>query len=165
MEAQISQPPKPTGTNRTVFIIAGVIIVLCCCVLALAGLGYYGYKFYNGSQPSQSGPEAFTPIPPSTEATPTMVVNDTSTDEPPAGGLGNDILKNDTWHAVSAAAEGLGCDKPLGSQSTIDVLQQPSNGVWAEKWTVACQSGKSYAFQVTFTLDSTGATYDITPLH
>ena len=96
-----------------------------------------------------------------------MVVNDNATgaNEPPAGGLGNDILKNDTWHAVSAAAEGLGCDKPLGSQSTIEVLQQPSNGVWEEKWTVACQSGKTYAFRVVFTLDSNGATYDITPLH
>ncbi len=166
METQTSQPENTSGPNRNILIIAGVVIVLCCCCLALAGLGYYGYKYYQeNNSPTQSGPEAFTPIPPIINSAPTSAVNSSNADEPPAGGLGNDILKNDTWRAVSTAAVGLGCDQPIGSQSTIEVLKQPDNaGVWDEKWTVACQSGKSYAFNVEFILDSTGATYNIKPI-
>ena len=165
METQTSQSEKPSGPNRNILIIAGVIVVLGCCCLVIAGLGFYGYKYYSDNQPSLGGPEAFTPIPPIINSSPTQQINAASADEPPAGGLGNDLLKNDTWKAVSAAAVGLGCDQPIGSQSTIDVLKQPDNaGVWDEKWTVACQSGKSYAFKVEFILDSTGATYNITPI-
>lgn len=165
METQSMPSEKSGGTNRTILIIAGVVLVLGCCCLALFGLGYYGYKYYGIGQPSQSGPEAFTPIPPIINSGPTAAVNSVNADEPPAGGLGNDVLKNDTWRAVSAAAVGLGCDQPMGSQSSIEVLKQPDNaGVWDEKWTVACQSGKSYAFKVEFILDSTGATYNITPI-
>jgi hypothetical protein len=165
METQILQPEKPTGTNRNIFIIAGVLIALGCCCLALAGVGFYAYQNYKSSLPLQSVPEVFTPIPPSVDSTLTSRANETGVDEAPTDGLGNDILKNDTWRAVSAAAVSLGCDQPIGSQSTIEVLQQPDNaGVWDERWTVACQSGKTYAFKVEFILDSTGATYNITPL-
>jgi len=163
METQILQPEKPTGTNRNIFIIAGVIIVLCCC-LVLSVLGFYAYKQYKSNQTFQGGP-IFTPIPPSSDLSTASPENNSVADEPPAGGLGNDILKNDTWRAVSAAAVSLGCDKPIGSKSTIEVLQEPDNaGVWDEKWTVACQSGDSYAFKLEFILDSTGATYNITAL-
>lgn len=168
METQILQPEKPTGekpagTNRNIFIIAGVVIVLCCCCLVLSGLGFYAYQQYKSNQTFQGGP-IFTPIPPNTDSAATQPGDNSAIGEPPAGGLGNDILKNDTWRAVSGAAIGRGCDVPLGANSTIEVLQQPANGVWAEKWTVACQSGDLYAFKVEFILDSTGATYDITPL-
>jgi len=164
MEAQILQPEKPTGTNRNIFIIAGVIIVLCCSGLALASLGFYAYKSYS-SHISQTGPiEGFTPIPPNVDSSTALPENNSLIDEAPTGGLGNDILRNDTWKAISAVAIGRGCNKPIGAKSTIEVLQQPDNGIWFEKWTVACQSGDSYAFKVQFILDNTGATYNITPL-
>ena len=67
--------------------------------------------------------------------------------------------------AVAAAAVGQGCDRPIGPNSTIEVLQQPdTSGVWVEKWTVVCRSGSSYAFEVTYTLDATGARFDIKSL-
>src|SRR6266540_3700759 len=48
--------------------------------------------------------------------------------EPPTGGLGNDILRQDTWQYVAAAAAGQGCDQPVGADSTIEVLQEPNAG-------------------------------------
>ena len=85
--------------------------------------------------------------------------------EAPAGGLGNEVLRNDTWRAVSAAATGQGCDQPVAADSAIEVLQEPdAAGVWVEQWTVACQSGESYPFEVEFILDDSGATFNIRSL-
>jgi hypothetical protein len=82
----------------------------------------------------------------------------------PEGGLGNDILRNNTWQYVAAAAQGRGCDQPLGADTKTEVLQEPQNGVWTEKWNVARASGDSYPFEVIFTLDATGATFNIKSL-
>jgi hypothetical protein len=44
-------------------------------------------------------------------------------------------------------------------------LQEPdANGIWYEKWTVVCHSGDSYAFEVEYILDATGATFNIRSL-
>jgi hypothetical protein len=84
--------------------------------------------------------------------------------EAPTGGLGNDILRNDTWQAVAAAAVGQGCDQPIGQDSTIEVVQEQDGGVWKEKWTVACASGETFPYEVEFILDDSGATFNIKSL-
>jgi len=140
--------------NRTILIAVVVAVVLCCCCLLVAGAGYYGYI--------RSRAVNVFPVEPSDQLLPQ---SDSETDGPPSGGLGNDVLKNDTWQAIAPAAIALGCDRPIGADSTIEVIQQPdAGGVWVEHWTVACQSGDTYAFEVTFILDATGATYNIKPL-
>jgi len=78
--------------------------------------------------------------------------------------LGNEVLKNDTWNLLVQVAAGYGCEEPIGNLSTIEVLQQPENGVWYEKWTLACSSGETSAFEIEFILDDTGATFNITAL-
>ena len=124
---------SPAKKNQTPLIIAAVAIVLCCCLIALAVAGYFGYRRMQSSQI----------IPPVSTEEP-VLVNPTdavsSPGEAPTGGLGNDILRNNTWQAVAGAAQGMGCG------------------------TVACASGESYPFEITFTLDATGATYDIKSL-
>jgi hypothetical protein len=153
MENQTLTEEKP-NKNRTLIIAAVAAILLCCCCVVVAAAGYYFYANNQSVGVSPSLPEEdFVPQP------------DFSAAEPPSGGLGNDILKNDTWNVIVPASIGLGCDQPLSSDSTIEVLQQPdANGVWVEKWTVVCASGDEYAFEVQYTLDDTGATYNITPL-
>jgi len=160
MESPQSVTEAPVRPNRTPWIIAAAVIALCCCGLILAVAAFYGF-FAIRSVGTQPTPDEF-PAPPFDFVTP--VINE-DPGEAPTGGLGNDILRHDTWQAVAAAAVGQGCDRPIGPNSTIEVLQQPDNsGVWAEKWTVVCRSGDSYAFEVTYTLDATGATFDIKSL-
>ncbi|MBK9927455.1 MAG: hypothetical protein IPP66_19475 [Anaerolineales bacterium] len=150
MENQVLVEEKPANKNRTLIIVVVAIIVLCCCCIVAAGAGYYFFRA-NGS----------TTVFPPTQPEDSVI----SSDGPPAGGLGNDILKNDTWNVIVPASIGLGCDQPLSSSSTIEVLQQPdANGVWFEKWTVVCASGDEYPFEVQYTLDATGASYNIKPL-
>ena len=165
METQVSQPEQPAKKNRTPLIIATAAAVLCCCTAILVSLGFYGYQTYQGAQQFQFEPtEDFTPVLPDTDFPTAIPEDDFLSDAPPAGGLGNDILKNDTWLVITGAAIGQGCDQPVASESTIEVLQEPQNGIWFEKWTVACESGDSYAFEVEFILDSTGTTFNIKSL-
>jgi hypothetical protein len=150
MEDQTLVEEKP-NKNRTLIIVTVVAIGLCCCFVVAAAAGYY---FYTNSQTVDMSPalpeEDFVPQ------------SDFGADEPPSGGLANDILKNDTWAVMSPAAVGLGCEQPSGSGLTIEVLQQPdAGGVWVEKWPVMCASGDSYEFEVEFILDDTGATFNI----
>ncbi len=143
--------------NQTLLIIAAVAIVLCCCCVILAVAGYFGYNRIKSSEaiPPQSVEDAVPIAPTDALSIP---------GEAPTGGLGNDVLRNDTWQAVAGAAQGLGCDQPVGAKTKIEVLQQPDHGVWVEKWSVACTSGETYPFEITFTLDATGATYNIKSL-
>jgi hypothetical protein len=154
MENQILTEEKPTNKNRTLIIVIVAVVVLCCCCAVSAGAGYYFFKTKRTT--------VLSPTQPGNSIVPDSVI---SADNPPAGGLGNDILKNDTWKVIVPASIGLGCDQPSSSDSTIEVLQQPdANGVWVEKWNVVCASGDEYPFEVQYTLDATGATYNIKPL-
>ena len=150
--------------NRTLLMIAAALLSMCCCGLIVAAAGFFGF-FTIRSVSTSIPPEEF-PTPSINWETP-IATPETNADpgEAPTGGLGNDILRNDTWRHVAAAAVGQGCNRPIGPNSTIEVLQQPdANGVWVEKWTVVCRSGDSYAFEVTYTLDATGATFGIKAL-
>ena len=142
--------------NRTILIVVIVAVVLCCCCVVAGVAGYYAYTKNHSVKPFPVQQQ------PSEQIVPQV---DYGNDGPPIGGLGNDILKNDTWNAMSPVAVALGCDRPVGANSSIEVIQQPdANGVWVEHWTVACESGDTYVFEVQYILDDTGATYNIKPL-
>jgi len=159
------QAPK---TNRTMIIgIASAVVLLCCCII-VAAVAIFGFVIPTGSDvsPVPTEVEFIPPVDNNPVPQPNFGVPDL--DSPPAGGLGNDILKQDTWNTLVPVAIGFGCDRPVSSDSTIEVLQEPTSngpgGVWKEKWTVVCESGEKYPFEVEFILDATGATFDITPL-
>ncbi len=157
----------PVKKNQTPLIIALVVVVLSCCCVILAFAGYYGFINIRSTDIQPQPLEDATPDiqVPSTDVEPGNDFDIPDTDleigEAPAGGLGNDVLRTDTWQYVAAAAQGLGCDQPVGADTQIEVLQEPQNNVWVEKWTVACASGDSYPFEVEFILDDTGATFNI----
>lgn len=161
--------------QRTI-VLTVAAVALCCACLALA-VAIYSWSSVRGgasdldtvpgeeAEPTPSGPE--NSLTPSFDPNSVVATPGTNTDagEAPTGGLGNDILRNDTWQAIAGAATGLGCDQPVGADSTIEVLQEPdASGVWVEQWTVACQSGDSYDFEVEFVPDGTGTTYNIRSL-
>jgi hypothetical protein len=151
--------------QRTIVIVIAVVALCCSCLTVAVAL--YSWSALRGGEkqefpasefPSVATQEVMTAPPSSNSPVP-------DTGEAPAGGLGNEVLRNDTWRAVSAAAMGQGCDLPMAADSAIEVLQEPdAAGVWVEQWTVACQSGESYPFEVEFLLDDTGATFDIRSL-
>src|SRR5260221_14436304 len=124
---------KPGDKNRNIIIIVAAVMVLGCFCVVAGIAGFYAFTTIRSKTTVTAQPtEIITPL----EATPQTY---TSIGDPPNGGFGNDILKNDTWGTMAPAAVGLGCDQPIGANSTIEVLQQPdAAGHWIEKWTVAC---------------------------
>jgi len=157
--------------QRTIVIV--IAAVALCCVCLVVAIAIYSWSSIRGGGADLFPVEDVTPSSPGTSLTPSFVpdstfetaVPGTDAGEAPTGGLGNDILRNDTWQAVAAAATGQGCNQPLGTDSTIEVLQEPdANGVWLEKWTVVCESGGSYAYEVEYILDATGATFNVKSL-
>ncbi len=161
MESPVTETPRK---NQTPLIVAAVVIVLCCCCVVLAGAAYY---FFSANQSTSTEVEPLDdvmPTLPGDSQLPTAEPDFTDIGEAPTGGLGNDILRNDTWQYVALAAQGQGCDQPLGADTQIEVLQEPANDTWVEKWTVACASGDSYPYEVEFILDDTGTTFNIRSL-
>ena len=154
MENQTSPEEKPVNKNRAI-IIAVVAVVALACFCLLAGLAAF-YAFMTVRSVESS------PVQLDEVSTPQAEVD---IGDPPSGGLANDILRNDTWQVMAPVAVGFGCDRPIGASSTIEVLQQPdAAGHWIEKWTVMCNSGDTHAFEVEFSLDTSGATFNIKPL-
>jgi len=171
METPQPSPEMPVKTNRTSLLIAAIAIVLCCFCVVVAVVGFYSYFTIRRVETQVIPVEKVTPsipdeiTPPSSDSPLATPGFDPGVGEPPAGGLGNDILRKDTWQYVAFAAMGQGCDNPMADDSTIEVLQEPdANGIWLEKWTVTCQSGDSYAYEVEYILDATGATFNIKAL-
>ena len=87
MEQQTVEETKPTNKNRTIIIIAVVAVVLCCCLLVAAVAGYYAFTTIRSMDSSSLQPSDQIVVP----------QTDFGNDNPPSGGLGNDVLKNDTW--------------------------------------------------------------------
>ena len=168
---ETTQPVQETWVNRNriLLIIAASVLGLCCCGLIIAVAGFYGFTTIQSATTQVIPLEEFTPsiqdesMTPSIDSTP-VVPPDINVDpgEAPTGGLANDILRHDTWQVVASAALARGCTQPAAADTTIEVLQEPNAaGVWLEKWTVTCSSGDSYAFEVEYILDATGATFNV----
>lgn len=170
--------PPPAGeapgkSNRTLLIVAGFVFLLCCGCVIVAVVGYLSFVTIRSMETQELPVEDFPPAVTEETATPSADENfpfdspgsDGDVGDPPEGGLGNEILRRDTWQSVSFVAMGQGCDTPSAEDSTIEVMQEPdAAGVWLEKWTVVCESGDSYAFEVEYVLDETGATFNIRSL-
>jgi hypothetical protein len=162
-----SPPPvvdAPARRNRTPYTIALVALVLCGCCIALIIAGYYYYRQNILTVPDLSTETAPTPVPVPTDASilPTSAPSG-DVGEPPEGGLTDDALRHDTWQYIAFAAIGLGCDQPIGGKTQIEVLQQPVNGAWVEKWTVVCASGDKYPYEIEYVPGpaGTGPTFNV----
>jgi hypothetical protein len=169
--------PKKSNTGLIIGIVAAVI--LCCCCLIVVG----GYAFYSVSSAVEStyssieimltpGAEGFEDFPVIPEI-PEFPTDESGLPEIPAvpeipysygdaipqGGLGDDILRANTWGYVIITAAISGCTATDASKVVIEVLDQPdSAGAWREKWTVSCDGGSQKSFDVAFSPGAQGGT-------
>src|SRR5215216_6152660 len=102
MESPQPVVDSPVRRNRTPYTIALVVLVLCCCCTALIAAGYYYYKQNILTVPDLPTKGASTPVPTDASIIPTSSSSD-DIGEAPEGGLGNDILRNDTWVWVASS--------------------------------------------------------------
>ena len=165
----ITEPPKKSNTGLLIGIV--VAVLLCCCCLiggTILVLSVMGPAVNNVFSTINEG--LLTPVAPDSEDFPS--IPELPTDEQgnptlplspfgyggliPQGGLGDDLLRADTWAVIAVAALS-GCAAIDASQTTIEVVQQPdSSGAWQEKWTVVCDDGTKKSFDVTFTPSAQG---------
>lgn len=167
----------PKKSNTGLLIGVGVALLLCCCCLiggTILVLTVLGPSVSNVFSTVNEG--LLTPPAPDSEDFPAFpeipVLPTDESDLPqipespynygdfvPQGGLGDDVLRADTWVYVITAAAVSGCSATDASKTTIEVLQQPdSDGMWKEKWTVTCDDGAKKSFDVTFTPSAQGGT-------
>ncbi len=164
-DSPFEQPKKP----KTGMIIGIVIaVLLCCCCLAIAGVFMFmgpavNNVFSSINEQLTAMPEIpslpdgtvapFDPENPSLPSIPAEAV--------PEGGLGDDLLRTNTWgYVVTVAAMG-GCDNPNAAETVITVTQdQDADGVWKEQWVVAC-GGDQVPVDIVFTPNATTGGTDI----
>ena len=168
----VAETPKKANTGLIIGV--AVVIVLCCCCLLIGGGAYYYITNSVQNVFSSINESLLTPVVPELPEIPAFPTDEAgvpaipSSPELPAGfddlipqgGLGDDILRTDTWVYVMAGAATSGCTVTEPSATTIEVLTQPdaATGLWQEKWTVTCDDDTSRSFEVTFVPSSQGGT-------
>lgn len=160
--------PAPKKPNTGLIIGIVVAVLLCCCCVIVVGGGAYYYTTQAVSDVYSSiNEQLLTPIVPDIEIPAIPESGDPSVPPIPAmpegvipeGGLGDDLLRTDTWLYVNLAAITQNCVITDPSATEIEVTQQPdAAGGWAEKWTVACEDGSNKSFDVTFSPSAQGGT-------
>ncbi len=171
MEQEFSNVPTPPKKNNTVLIVVAVIAVLlcCCCLSVVAALAFLGPTVSETFESIEEGIEQGVPYEMPAEGEDPFPGEGNEdggetyglSDYIPAGGLGDEVLRTDTWFNVTFSAAMASCSIPAdGAQNTtIDVIQDPdSAGVWVERWTVPCDEGSTKSFDITFTPSASGGT-------
>jgi hypothetical protein len=160
---QFTPVEQPKKSNTALIIGIVVAVLLCCCCLVIVGVVLFmgpavGSIYSSVNQQLTALPEIPT-MPdgtsePSIPAMPTLPA-----DVIPQGGLGDDLLRTNTWAYVIIVAATDGCSSPNAADTAITVTQkQDSAGVWKEQWLVACDGGTSVPVNVTFTPSASGGT-------
>lgn len=170
--------PAPKKTNIGLMIgIAAVIALCCCCLIVIGGYALYSVSSAVGSTyssievlltPGAEGFEGF-PVIPEIPSLPTdesgiPEIPYSSDNFIPQGGLGDEVLRANTWAYVMTVSAMSGCVATEASKTSIEVLQEPdSAGNWKEKWIVTCDDGAKKSFDVAFSPNSQGeTTIDVT---
>jgi hypothetical protein len=162
-----SVAPQPEQKKPTLLIIIGIVVaVLCCCYIGvIAVLTLLGPTVSNTFESIQEelpvpDSEEFPVEPPDSEDFP--LAPPSGFGGVPSGGLGDEILRADTWNYVILTAISTGCGTPAADTTSIEVFEDPDdNGRWVERWTVICEDGSNKGFYVTFTPNTTQGGTDI----
>lgn len=174
IQPALESSPKKTNIGLIIGVVA-VIILCCCCLIVIGGYAFFSVSRAVGSTyssieimltPGAEGFEDFPPIPeiptsPNDEyGIPELPASPYGYDDfIPQGGLGDEVLRADTWGYVIVTAAMTGCVATDASKTSIEVIQQPdADGMWKEKWTVTCDDGTKKSFDVTFTPSAQGGT-------
>ena len=155
---QFTPVEQPKESNTPLIIGIVVAVLLCCCCLVIVAVFLFMGPAVNNVYSSVN--EQLTAMPgvpslPEGTSEPSL-----PSDAVPQGGLGDDLLRTNTWAYVVIVAATDGCYTPNAADTAITVTQeQDSAGVWKEQWLVACDGGNSVPVDVVFTPNSaTGGT-------
>lgn len=155
---QFTPVEQPKKSNTPMIIGIVVAVLLCCCCLVIVGVVLFMGPAVNNvfssvnQQLTTAVPEA--PSVPSGTLEPSI-----PSSAVPQGGLGDDLLRTNTWAYVIVVAATADCTTPSAAETVITVTQkQDSAGVWKEEWLVACGGGKTVPVNVTFTPNANGGT-------
>lgn len=175
MEAPVEVQPKKPNTMLIVGIVVAVLLC-CCCLVVIGAFTLLGpavsqtFSTINSDFELTAVPDL--PIDPELPGNPEPS-DPSQSDDPfempeipalpsdavPQGGLGDDLLRVNTWSYVLIGAAASGCTSPNPATTVIEVTQEPdSNGVWEERWTVDCGDGTEKPFDITFTPNPNGGT-------
>jgi len=164
METTPQPTPKKSNTGMILGVGAiAVVVLLCCCSLAVIGiLTMMGpaigrtFSSINNSLMTPNFPDDF----PDDFPTPDFDMPDGSFQNIPEGGRGDEILRASAWGYVVIAATLDNCTfTPQASDTRIEVTQEPdASGEWKEEWTVTCDDGSEKPYDVTFTPSAGGGT-------
>ena len=168
MEQEFSNV-APAKKNNTVIIIVAIVAALlcCCCVLIVGSFAFLGPTISETFENINEGIEQGVPYELPGDNGEGGDTEDYSESYPdlssyiPTGGLGDEVLRTDTWFNINFSAAMANCTIPSDGAGRTDivVLQDPdSSGVWVERWTVPCDDNTTKAFDVTFTPASGGGT-------
>lgn len=145
-------------TNRTWIIVAVVVGVLlcCCCLLAGGALAYTAFTTSTAVSEFQEEVPFFEETEPGEEIPFEFPGMDEAV---PQGGLGDDLLRANTWTYVMLVIAIDGCEVTSAADTQIEVLSEPdSNGNWSERWEVQCADGSSTPVIVDFSPAAGGGT-------
>jgi len=169
------EAPKKSNTPLIIGIVIAVLLC-CCCVIIVGAVLFMGpvvSNVFTSVNEQLTAMPAIPAIPSGTEEPSNPLDTPSNPSEPPSspsipsvpadlipqGGLGDDLLRANTWGYVLAAAAISGCTATDATKTNIEVLEQPdSAGVWKEKWTVTCDDGKNKSFDVLFSPGKQGGT-------
>ena len=155
--APVEQPKK---SNTPMIIGIVIAVLLCCCCLVIIGVMLYmGSSVSSVYSSINQQLTAMPEIPSMPSGTLEPSLPSIPSDAVPQGGLGDDLLRTNTWAYVVIVAATSDCNTPNAADTVITVTQeQDSAGVWKEQWLVACGGGKSVPIDVTFTPSASGNT-------
>jgi hypothetical protein len=157
---QFTPVEQPKKSNTPLIIGIVVAVLLCCCCLAVVGiLLSMGPAVNNVFSSVNQQLTAMPGVPSLPEGTLEPSMPSIPSDAVPQGGLGDDLLRANTWPYVIIVAATDGCNTPSAADTVITVTQeQDAGGVWKEQWLVACGGGKSVPVDVSFTPNANGGT-------
>lgn len=161
---QFTPVEQPKKSNIPLIIGIVVAVLLCCCCLVIAGVVLFmgpmvGNVYSSVNQQLTAMPEIPSMPDGTSEPSDDPTIPGLPSDVIPQGGLGDDVLRANTWAYVIIVAATDGCSTPNAADTAITVTQkQDAGGVWKERWLVACDGSKSVPVDVTFTPSASGGT-------
>jgi hypothetical protein len=155
------EQPKKSNTGMIIGIVVAVLLC-CCCLVIVSVFLFMGPAVNNVYSSINEQLTAMPGVPSLPEGTLEPSMPSVPSSMVPQGGLGDDLLRTNTWGYVVTVAAIDGCAGPNAAETEITVTQeQDSDGVWKEQWVVACDGGKSVPVDVVFTPNATTGGTDI----
>ncbi len=146
------ETPVPVKSNKNLYIIIGVVLLVCCC-LAVAGAAVYSYLSV-----ASTAETTFDQVQEQLEAVTTQGVPGSEPGAPLFyGGLADSLLQADTLKTLEDYESSQGCSEVSLLAASLSEYSGKAGDPWSELWVIqAC--GEPHSYTVTFTPSPTGGT-------